>query len=63
MEYTKESIMSYIMRETGCNKAQADAIYSTAYEYGHSNGMSEVYYYAQDLCDMVIKFIKFVRLR
>lgn len=55
---TKESIVNYIMSETGCNEAQADAIYSTAYEYGHSNGMFEVYAYAQDLCDMVIKFVR-----
>ena len=58
MEYTKESIMSYIMCETECNEAQANAIYSIAYEYGHSNGMSEVYGYACDLCDMINNFVR-----
>lgn len=58
MKYTKDSIIDYIMGEVGCNEAQANAIYSTAYEYGHSNGMFEVYAYAQDLCDMVIKFVR-----
>lgn len=58
MEYTKESIMNDIMSETGCNEAQANAIYSIAYEYGHSNGMSEVYCYVQDLCDMINNFMR-----
>ena len=58
MEYTKESIINYIMGETGCNEAQANAIYSIAYEYRHSNGMSEVYWYAQDLCDLMNDFVR-----
>ena len=58
MEYTKKSIVNYIMSETGCNEAQADAIYSTAYEYGHSCGMFEVYAYAQDLCNLMNDFVR-----
>ena len=58
MNYTKDSMINYIMDEVGCNEAQANAIYSLAYEYGHSNGMDEVYLYSQDLCDMVIKFVR-----
>ena len=56
MEYTKNSIMDYIKKNLHCNENQADAIYELAYSYGHSNGLSEVYCYAQELCDMVIKF-------
>lgn len=57
MEYTKESIMSYIMRETGCNEAQANVVYRAAFDYGHSEGMSEVYWYATELCDMINSFM------
>lgn len=57
MDYTKDSIINYIMGEVGCNEAQANAIYSIAYEYGHSNGMNEVYLYAQDLCDLMNDFV------
>lgn len=57
MEYTKNFIINYIMEKTRCNENQADAIYATAYEFGHSNGMIEVYVYAQDLCDMVNEFV------
>ena len=57
MNYTKDSIINYIMGEVGCNEAQANAIYSLAYEYGHSNGMSELYGYACDLCDMMNDFV------
>ena len=58
MEYTKNSIINHIMSEVGCNEAQANAIYSLAYEYGHSCGMSEVYVYACDLCDMMNDFVR-----
>lgn len=55
MAYTEGIIMDYIKKSLGCNENQAKVVYKLAYEYGHSNGMSEVYIYARDLCDMIIE--------
>ena len=53
MEYTRESIINYIKEQLNCNDTQANVVFNTAWEEGHSNGMQEVYYWANELCDMI----------
>lgn len=43
MDYTNDSIINYIRSEVGCNEAQANAIYSIAYEYRYEKGHLDGY--------------------
>ena len=53
MEYTRESIINYIKEQLNCNNAQANIVFNMAWEAGHSNGLSEVYWWADELCDLI----------
>ena len=56
MEYSVESIKREIMSDLRCNEEQANVVYRKAFELGHSDGMSEVYWYATELCEMIQNF-------
>ena len=56
MEYTRESIINYIKGQLNCNDNQANIVFNVAWETGHSEGLSEVYWWTDELCDMIIAY-------
>lgn len=53
MVYSKEAIINYIKEQLNCSDAQAIVVFSLAWDAGHSNGLSEVYWWADELCNMI----------
>ena len=49
MVYSEEAIINYIKEQLNCNNAQANIVFIMAWEAGHSNGLSEVYWWADEL--------------
>lgn len=61
MEYTRESIINYIKEQLDCNDTQANSVFNMAWEAGHSNGLSEVYWWADELCYMIMAYNRALR--
>lgn len=57
-EYTPEFIKNEIMTTLGCSEVQANIIYNKAFELGHSDGVTDVYWYATELCDIIDAYIR-----
>lgn len=56
MVYSEEAIINYIKEQLNCNNAQAKIVFNMAWEAGHSNGLSEVYWWADELCDLIVNY-------
>ena len=56
MVYSEEVIINYIKEQLNCNNVQANIVFNMAWEAGHSEGLSEVYWWADELCDMIIAY-------
>ena len=56
MVYSEQTIINSIKEQLNCNDAKAIVVYNMAWEAGHSDGMSEVYWWACELCDMLVNY-------
>lgn len=57
MRCTRESIICDIMQDLNCTEEQAIIVYNKAFELGHSGGMSDVQWYASEICETIKSFL------
>ena len=55
----EDDLKEAIMNEHDLNATQASAVFLIAYENGHSAGMKEILWAAQDLCKLAEEVLKF----
>ena len=55
----EDDLKEAIMNEHGLNATQVGEVYWRAYESGHSAGMKEIFWAAQDLSDLAVVILKF----